>query len=55
MCLLDDVVCGVQAPHEEPLEEVAARFFFGGACSSNHDAPDHEMTAALLVLRWLFL
>ena len=27
MCLLDDVVLGVQAPHEELLEEAAARSF----------------------------
>ena len=27
MCLLDDVVLGVQAPHEEPLEDAAARSF----------------------------
>ena len=46
MCLLDDVVLGVQAPLEEPLEEAAARFFFGG----NHAPPDHEIAAVLLVL-----
>ena len=28
MCLLDDVVLGVQAPREEPLQEVAAHSFF---------------------------
>ena len=33
MCLLDDMVLGVQAPREEPLQEIAARFFFGGAGS----------------------
>ena len=26
MCLLDDVVLGVQLPRENPLQEVAARF-----------------------------
>ena len=30
---LDDVVLGVGAPHEEPLEEAAARSFFGDSCS----------------------
>ena len=33
MCLLDNVVLGVQAPREEPLQEVEARPFFGGAGS----------------------
>ena len=28
MCLLDDVVLGVQAPREELLEEAAVRSFF---------------------------
>ena len=31
MCLLDDVLLGVQAPHEKPLQEAAARSSFGGA------------------------
>ena len=55
MCLLDDVVFGVQTPHDEPPEEAAARSLFGGAGSENHDIPDHEMAAALLVLQRLFL
>ena len=33
MCLLDGVVLVVQAPYWEPLQEVAARSFFGGAGS----------------------
>ena len=33
MCLLDDVVLWVQAPCNEPLQEVAARSFCGGAGS----------------------
>ena len=33
MCLLDDVVLGVQALRDEPLEEVVARSFCGGAGS----------------------
>ena len=33
MCLLDDVVLWVQAPHEEELEEATARAFYGGSCS----------------------
>ena len=31
MCLLDDVLLGVQDPHEELLEEAAACSFFCGA------------------------
>ena len=31
MCLLDDVILGVQVSREEPLEEAAACSFFGGA------------------------
>ena len=33
MCLLDDVVLGVQAPHKEQLQDVAAHSFFNGARS----------------------
>ena len=55
ICLLDDAVLGVQAPRKEPLEEPAARSFFGGAGPWHYDAPDHEMAAALLVLWRLFL
>ena len=55
MCLLDNVVLWVQALREELLKEVAPPSFFGDAGSSNHDAPDNKMAAALLVLRRLFL
>ena len=40
---------------EEPLQEAAARSFFCGAGSWNHDAFDHEMATALIVLQRLFL
>ena len=55
MCLLDDVVFGVPAPSEAPLEEAASPSFFGRAGSWNHNTSDHEMAAALLVLWRLFL
>ena len=54
-CLLDDVTPGVQVPYWEPLQEVAARFFFGGAGLRNHEPRTMEIAAALFVLRRVFL
>ena len=55
ICLLDCVDLGVQAPHWEPLQEAAARSFFGSAGLWNHAPPTMGIAAALFVLRRLFL
>ena len=59
MCLLDDVVFGVQAPRLDELEEPVTRPSFCASGSSNHEPPDHGIAAALhssaaaiLIGRW---
>ena len=46
MCLVDDMVVGVQAPRQESLEEPASSPFCG-SCSSNHKRPNHEIVLIL--------